>query len=114
MDDFGKVKKYLEENGPTPTLVLAEATGVKVEIIEIFLRQGRLEIPEGSKYYLKCERCGCSIRFGRYCPSCTQELAGGIQRMLFEDMGARPKNTNSELMGRMRYLDRRERRVSII
>ncbi|MDE7479075.1 MAG: hypothetical protein K2M91_14235, partial [Lachnospiraceae bacterium] len=27
LDDFGKVRQYLEENGPMPALVIAQATG---------------------------------------------------------------------------------------
>jgi len=105
LDDFGKVKQFLEENGPTPVLQIAYATGVTAEIIELFLKKGRLEIPEGSKYYLHCERCGCSIRYGRYCPSCVQELVGGIKNLFCEEMGEKPKS--GEMSGKMHFLNRR-------
>ena len=29
-----------------------------MDLIELFLRKGRLEIIENSKYYIKCEKCG--------------------------------------------------------
>ena len=56
LDDFGKVKQFLNENGPTSALIISKATGVNAEIVEMFLKQGRLEIPENSKYYIKCEK----------------------------------------------------------
>lgn len=110
LDDFGRVKKFLQENGPSPILITAQVTGVKPEIIELFLKKGRVEIPEGSKYYLQCERCGCSIRYGRYCPECVRELVGGLQTAFNEEMGEKPKfQTNLEMQGKMHYLCNRKR-----
>lgn len=105
LDDFGKVKQFLESNGPTSVFAISQATGVDMEIIEIFLRQGRVEIPEGSKYYISCEKCGCSIRYGRFCPECVRELAGGIKSAFLADMGERPKHDNS-MHGKVHFLNR--------
>lgn len=104
LDDFGKIKRFLDENGPTPILIISQYTGVSTEIIEAFLRQGRVEIPDGSKYYISCERCGCSIRFGRFCPECVQELAGGIKSAFCAEMGERPKR--EDMSGKMHFLNR--------
>lgn len=105
-DDFGKVKHYLEEHGPTPAIILSEATGVDLEIIEMFLKQGRVEIPENSPYYISCEKCGCSIRYGRFCPPCVKELSGGIRAMLIQDMGEKPKH-EPKLNGQMRFFEKK-------
>lgn len=102
-DDFGKVKIYLEEHGPTPELWISKDTGVEIEIIEMFLKNGRLEIPEGSRFYINCERCGCALRFGRFCYGCTKELAGQLKGALFEQMGEQPKVMKKD--GKMHYLD---------
>lgn len=104
-DDFGKIKNYLESNGPSPATVIAEGTGVPLEIINIFLKNGRLEIPEGSKFYIKCERCGCSLRYGRYCPGCTRELAGQLHGAMFEQMGEKPKYESKKNKEKMHFLD---------
>ena len=34
------------------------------------LKDGRIEITEGSKVFLRCELCGKQIRSGEYCPEC--------------------------------------------
>ena len=105
LDDFGKIKEFLEANGPTPMLLISQATGVDYEIIERFLKKGRLEIPEGSKFYLNCEKCGCSIRYGKYCPDCIKQVAGGIKAVFHEDVGEKPKRVyNAEMAGKMHYL----------
>lgn len=105
LDDFGKIKEYIEEHGPSPSTAISEETGVPLEIIDIFLKNGRLEIPEGSKLYIKCERCGCSLRFGRYCYSCTKDLAGQLKGAMFEQMGERPKTGKESEKGKMHFLD---------
>ena len=109
MDDFGKVKAFLEENGASPAVVISESTGVPLDIINIYLRTGRLEIPEGSKYFINCERCGCSIRYGRFCPECAKILAGGIKAVFNADVGEKPKiKPKSDMAGQMHFINRKK------
>lgn len=104
MDDFGKVKAYLDECGSAPAAVISQVTGVKPEVIEYFLKKGRVEIAEGSKYYLKCKRCGCSIRYGSMCEECGSKLAGNMRAMFNEDVGERPKrDVNPDLKGKVHH-----------
>jgi len=92
LDDFGKIKRFLDANGPSPAITIAKATGVDREVINYYLRKGRVEIPEGSKFYLRCERCGCNIRYGRYCPDCVRDTTGEHRKRMFDEVGERPKN----------------------
>ena len=106
-DDFGKVKEYLEEHGPAPALQIAENTGVRMDLIDLFLRKGRLEIIENSNFYISCEKCGCAIRYGRYCPHCSREIFGGIMKMFHEDVGECPKNPPNKKEGKMHFLNKK-------
>lgn len=104
-DDFGKVKDYIEKNGPSPAIVISTATGVKLGIIEEFLKTGRVEIPDGSPIYIKCENCRTDIRYGRLCPECARALTGDLKKVFFnENVGEKPK-----VDGRMRFLDSRNK-----
>lgn len=106
-DDFGKVRSYIEEHGKQPAAILAEETGVELETIEMFLRTGRLEIPEGSDIYVSCERCGCDIRFGRFCNDCMKVLTGDMKKAYFnEEVGEKPKtSSNKKSDGKMYTMD---------
>lgn len=108
-DDYGKVKKYLDEHGPTPAIYIARATGVNKDLIEMFLKQGKLEIPEGSKFYIRCEKCGCSLKSGRYCEECAKALKSGNKRVTAHDIGERPKYhaAPSNSTGKMRFSDKK-------
>ena len=104
-DDFGKVKAFLEEHGPAPALMIAEHTGVRMELIDLFLRKGKLEIIENSNFYISCEKCGCAIRYGRYCPHCYRESYSGIMGMFYEDVGECPKKPFMD--GKMHFLNKK-------
>lgn len=104
--DFGKIREYLEEHGPQNAVTIADATGVSVKVIQKFLYQGRIEIPDGSDSYIKCQMCGADIRYGRLCPECTAKLNKDKQAMVY--VGEKPKHKR-DVDGKMHTLDERER-----
>lgn len=69
-DDYGKVRNYIEENKGATAVQVEEATGVSQKTIRRMLRDGRIEIAEGSKTFLHCDLCSKPIRSGRFCPEC--------------------------------------------
>lgn len=105
LDDFGKVKQFLEENGVSSAFVISQCTGVSMEVIEGLLKDGRVEIAENSKYFLSCQKCKCAIRSGRFCLECARELAGGVKKIFYNEIGEKPKNPN--MQGKIRFLDRK-------
>lgn len=102
-EQFDKIRDYIYQHG-TATMVELEAnTGVPIRRIEQYLREGRLEIPENSPIYIKCESCHCDIRSGRYCRECAGRLSKDLKGALAIDefeIGEAPKKK----VGKMRYL----------
>ncbi len=86
-DDYGKVRSYLDEHGPTPAAIIEDDTGVPRIIIEDFLRKGRLEINENSPVFLKCELCGKDIKYGRICPACAKNKVSRMRGYLVDEVG---------------------------
>ncbi|WP_353093774.1 TIGR03826 family flagellar region protein [Tissierella praeacuta] len=72
--DFQKVKGYLYEYPGANIVEVEEATGVETSKIIGYLKEGRLEVADGSNLILECEKCGASIKTGRFCDKCTNEL----------------------------------------
>ncbi len=99
-----RVKEFLNEHGAANMYEICEATGLKESMIRQYLRDGMLEIPENSPVFIKCERCGCDIRSGRWCPECaaqmTADLKGG-----YVGVGDKPKK---DVSGKMRFLNGRK------
>lgn len=96
LNDFGKIKKYLDENGPTNAIELSAQTGVRRSKIGEYLRLGRIEIPENSSVFIHCKSCGVSIRYGNYCANCvhSKNIQGAF-------IGEVAKSASSK----MRFLD---------
>ncbi len=102
LDEYGKIRKYLEENGPQPAINISMTTKIPVSVIDQYLREGRLEIPEDSEIFIKCEICETAIRYGRYCPSCAANLSKQFMSVLMpSEVGEVPK----KMKGKMRFLD---------
>ncbi|WP_130805940.1 MerR family transcriptional regulator [Senegalia massiliensis] len=71
---FFTVREYIYSNTKADIREVSEATGVSTKKILEFLRQGKLEIKEGSNLILDCERCSKPIKTGRFCKECANEI----------------------------------------
>lgn len=86
-DDYGKVRLYIEGHKGATAAEIENAIGVSQRSIRHMLKEGRLEVTNDSKTFLRCEVCGKSIRSGQYCPEC--EIA--IHRNLEAEQRAEKK-----------------------
>ena len=91
LDDFGKVRICLEEHPGMSSVELSRETGVELGIVGLFLKDGRMSIPDGSRMFIRCERCGCALRHGRYCIDCTKDMANQLQGAFYENLGEKPR-----------------------
>lgn len=105
-EDFVNVKKYLYENRGASMKEVSEACEVSVEKITRFLKEGRLEIREGTNIVLECESCGKSIQSGRLCANCSKQLERDMTKVA-SDAAAQTQREEEEeekKKGGMRYL----------
>ena len=70
LDDYGKVRSYIEKNHGATQSQVSLATGVSVNKIRQMLRDEKIEVAATSHVFLHCEICGTEIRSGKYCPAC--------------------------------------------
>ena len=85
LDDFSKIRNFLEEKSDVIAQMLAEKIGVNSQSVEYLIHKAVMDIPMENTEGAKCERCGCSISSGRFCSLCTRELAGGIRTVFFQE-----------------------------
>lgn len=81
--DFKIVKEYLYDNPGADINKVSKATEVELKKILMYLKEGRIEIREGSaNTILSCERCGKAVNTGRFCKKCIatmeREFTGAI------------------------------------
>lgn len=82
---FRDVKRYLEENPRSGVSEISEGTGVPVEVVIEFLRQGLLVSQPGSSGQLTCMICKRPITRGKICPRCEAML--NATRAQLRDLG---------------------------
>ncbi|KJS19045.1 MAG: hypothetical protein VR72_20075 [Clostridiaceae bacterium BRH_c20a] len=76
--EFIKVKEYLYKNPKIGAYDLSEATEVDEGKIVRWVREGRIQGKSFPGIVIPCDRCGKPIPEGRYCGSCSNELARGF------------------------------------
>lgn len=96
-DDYGKVRLYIEAHRGATAAEVEGATGVQQRTIRRLLKEGRIEVTENSKEFLKCEVCGKPIRSGRYCSECETNIHREIEANRREELR---KNKNAQGYGK--------------
>lgn len=79
---FADVKEYLYEHKGASIKKVSEEFDIPERTIHRWLKEGRLELSEGSMITLECEGCGANITSGRFCNKCLMNTKKGFQDML--------------------------------
>ena len=75
LDDYGKVRQFLEKRGPSNVFEISAGTGLSRSVVNRMLKEGRLQVSAHSSVNLLCARCGMPIRYGEYCNRCQSEIS---------------------------------------
>lgn len=86
---FTVVKDYIYDHPHATVKEISQETEVEEETILRYLREGRIEVAEDSLSLLTCEKCGKSIKSGKYCNECAAKLSNALNTALDN---ARAKN----------------------
>ncbi|SFD11522.1 hypothetical protein [Butyrivibrio sp. YAB3001] len=76
--DFDVVRQYLNEHPFSSGQEVNQATGISLESILRWLREGRLISLEMTGI-LKCENCGTPIFSGKFCTECRYKLVKDLK-----------------------------------
>lgn len=78
-DDYGKARLYLESHRGANVSEISKETGVSQKNIRMMVKESRFEITTDSKVFFQCEICKRTIRSGRYCARCEQNVHKRIE-----------------------------------
>ena len=103
---FQEVKKFVREHAHADVRTVSEECDVDTTQIRQWVKEERLIFSDDSAIGIACERCGTTIRSGRFCEKCKIEMTNGFKNAITpareqttkkrEDLHNNPK---------MRYLD---------
>ena len=101
MDEkFTEVKKYVYDHPKIGINELAEEMDISIRQIKRWVKEERLCFSEDSPVGIECENCGTLIKTGRFCKSCKDKDAAGMNR----PVAAAPVKKGSK-DNKMRFLD---------
>jgi methionyl-tRNA synthetase len=78
-EKFMEVKKFVRENPSADINSISTEMEVSVSQIKRWIREERLVFSADSPVGLPCEGCGVSIRTGRLCDKCKNQLSSGLR-----------------------------------
>ena len=74
-EQFKVLREYIEEEPLATITEVSDATGVPTKRILRYIREGRLQVPEGMIPDVRCTQCGVPITEGSFCTTCARKLA---------------------------------------
>lgn len=108
-EKFQEVKQYIEDNPRADMRDISEQCDVSTRQIEQWIREERLSFSEDSPIGIACEVCGATIRTGRYCERCKNDMANRLGSMYGNDttaVSSADKERARREKARMRFLDK--------
>jgi len=103
-EKFEQVKDYIYDHPRVDMQEVSEVFDVPIPQIKQWIREERLAFAEDSMIGLECERCGVTIRTGRFCKSCKDKLAKGLTD-LYPEKKPIEKQKDPRENPRMRFLN---------
>lgn len=104
-DKFIEVKDYIEEHKRATMPEIARECNVKLEQIERWIREERLFFSEDSPIGIECEKCGVTIKSGRFCNACKNRMSN-ILSDLYSNDPDKYKTKQSKDSERLKMLSR--------
>lgn len=103
---FQEVKMYIKDNPHSDIRQVAEDCDIDPMQIRQWIREERLCFSDDSPIGIACERCGKTIRTGRFCEQCKAEMTNGLnQAMSSTPRSSAPVRKDTRNNPRMHYLD---------
>ena len=102
-DTFRQVKEYIYDHPEAGVQEISEEFKISVSIIHKWIREERLAFAESSAIGLACEGCGVTIKTGRFCKKCKNELANGLNNLYRREESPTPHKIDKKEQ-KMRFL----------
>ena len=101
---FEEVKEYVYDHPRVDMQEVSDVFDVSISQIKQWIREERLSFAEDSMIGIDCEACGVTIKTGRFCKSCKDKLAKGLQN-LYQPPVPKQKPADPKESPKMRFLD---------
>lgn len=102
---FQQVKEYVWEHRSATLQDISENNDVSVKQLRQWVREERLSFSDDSPVGLECEKCGATIKTGRFCENCKNRLNSDLSSVMKRPEAPKEKIKDPrDNKNRMRYL----------
>ncbi len=103
---FQEVKEYVSEHKTASIVQISEDCEVEVNQIKRWVREERLEFAQDSPIGIPCENCGTTIRCGRFCEKCKNEMVNRLGEAIPKPKQVELPKKKERENPKMRFLDK--------
>lgn len=104
-DTFKEVREYIYNNPNAGIHEVAKEFDISTNLIRTWIRQERLSFSENSMVGIACEGCGETIRTGRFCDKCKQQLTNDLSHAYKKEEGQPMTTSTKKDSPKMRFLE---------
>ena len=76
--DFEVARDYVKEHPGSSMQKVSDETGVPVNLLLKFVKEGKIDFSDGESVVAACESCGVPVFSGRYCNNCLSQMGKQI------------------------------------
>lgn len=103
---FQDVKEFIRENPRSTIQEISDANEVSTNQIRQWIREERLQFADDSPVGIECEKCGATIRTGRFCESCKNNMASSLTNAFEKPKAPEPPKPKPDNKNKMRFLEK--------
>lgn len=103
---FQDVKEFIRENPRANIQEISEANEVSSSQIKHWIREERLQFADDSPMGIECEICGASIKTGKYCEACKNNMANALASTIEKPKAPEPPKPKPKKENKMRFLEK--------
>lgn len=104
-DKFAQVKEYIYNHPGAGMQEVSEENDVTIPQIQKWVREEKLAFSDESLVGIECEKCGITIKTGRFCKSCKDKLANNLGNIYREPEPKIEKKKDYKVNPKMRFLN---------
>lgn len=103
---FQNTKEYIRENPRASIQEISDANEVTTNQIRQWIREERLQFTDDSPIGIECEGCGATIKTGKFCEACKNNMANVLAQSIEKPKAPEPPKAKPKKENKMRFLEK--------
>lgn len=103
---FKETRLYIRRNPDASITEVSEKCNVDLKQIRQWIREEKLSFSKDSEIGIECEKCGKSIRTGRFCDACKGDTLNELNNIVRQNSAPIESVPKTENKNQMRFLNK--------